>query len=136
MDPRCDGADQTDACRSRSDGRAPRRVDEVLGREHQEPRTRAVTAAPRARDTEAGAGVLALNGVTRRFGEFTAVDNVSVDVGPGELLALVGASGSGKTTTLRIAAGYEHPDAGTVTLGGADITRGPTAAHGIGMDFQ
>ncbi len=95
-----------------------------------------MTAAPRARGVEAGAGVLALNGVTRRFGEFTAVDNVSVDVGPGELLALVGASGSGKTTTLRIAAGYEHPDAGTVTLGGSDITRIPPERRGFGMVFQ
>src|ERR1700694_1282888 len=136
MDPRCDGANQADACRSRSDGRAPRRVDEVLGREHPEPRTRAVTAAPRARGAEAGAGVLALNGVTRRFGEFTAVDNVSVDVGPGELLALVGASGSGKTTPLRIAAGYEQPDAGTVTLGGKDITSVPPERRGFGMVFQ
>jgi putative spermidine/putrescine transport system ATP-binding protein len=95
-----------------------------------------VTAAPRARGVEAGAGVLALNGVTRRFGEFTAVDNISVEVGPGELLALVGASGSGKTTTLRIAAGYEQPDAGTVTLGGSDITRVPPERRGFGMVFQ
>jgi ABC-type sugar transport system ATPase subunit len=80
--------------------------------------------------------VLALNGVTRRFGEYTAVDNVSVEVGPGELLALVGASGSGKTTTLRIAAGYEQPDAGTVTLGGADITGVPPERRGFGMVFQ
>jgi ABC-type Fe3+/spermidine/putrescine transport system ATPase subunit len=96
-----------------------------------------VTAAPRARGGEGkSAGVLALNGVTRRFGEYTAVDNVSVEVGPGELLALVGASGSGKTTTLRIAAGYESPDAGTVTLGGEDITRVPPERRGFGMVFQ
>ena len=95
-----------------------------------------MTGAPRARGTEGGAGVLALNGVTRRFGDFTAVDNVSVEVGPGELLALVGASGSGKTTTLRIAAGYEQPDSGTVTLGGADITRVPPERRGFGMVFQ
>ncbi len=97
-----------------------------------------MTAAPRARGGEgkAGAGVLALNGVTRRFGEYTAVDNVTVEVGPGELLALVGASGSGKTTTLRIAAGYESPDSGTVTLGGEDITRVPPERRGFGMVFQ
>ncbi len=95
-----------------------------------------MTAAPRARGADAGAGVLALNGVTRRFGEFTAVDDVSVEVGPGELLALVGASGSGKTTTLRIAAGYEAPDSGTVTLGGEDITRLPPERRGFGMVFQ
>ncbi|MEO8908807.1 MAG: ABC transporter ATP-binding protein [Gemmatimonadaceae bacterium] len=95
-----------------------------------------MTAAPMARSGKSGAGVLALNGVTRRFGEYTAVDNVSVQVGPGELLALVGASGSGKTTTLRIAAGYESPDAGTVTLGGDDITRVPPERRGFGMVFQ
>src|SRR6266550_8157394 len=144
MDPRCDGADQADAGRSRSDGSAPRRVDEVMGREHQESRTATVTAAPpaggRARNdsggNDGGRGALALHGITRRFGEFTAVDNLSVEVGPGELLALVGASGSGKTTTLRIAAGYETPDAGTVTLGGNDITRVPPERRGFGMVFQ
>ncbi|HEY3112854.1 MAG TPA: ABC transporter ATP-binding protein [Gemmatimonadaceae bacterium] len=97
-------------------------MDEVLGREHQESRTATVT--------------LALHGVTRRFGDFTAVDNLSVEVGPGELLALVGASGSGKTTTLRIAAGYEVPDAGTVTLDGNDITRVAPERRGFGMVFQ
>jgi ABC-type Fe3+/spermidine/putrescine transport system ATPase subunit len=113
-------------------------VDEVLGREHQEPRKEAVIAAPMARSGKgtSAAGALALNGVTRRFGDFTAVDNVSVDVGPGELLAIVGASGSGKTTTLRIAAGYEAPDSGTVTLGGADITLFPPERRGFGMVFQ
>lgn len=95
-----------------------------------------MTAAPRARIAASNAGALALNGVTRRFGDFTAVDNLSVEVGPGELLAIVGASGSGKTTSLRIAAGYEAPDSGTVTLGGADITRVPPERRGFGMVFQ
>ena len=96
-----------------------------------------MTAAPQARkEGQVKSGSLALNGVTRRFGEFTAVDNISVEVGPGELLALVGASGSGKTTTLRIAAGYETPDAGTVTLGGQDLTRVPPERRGFGMVFQ
>ena len=95
-----------------------------------------MTAAPRARSGTSDAGALALNGVTRRFGEFTAVDNLSVEVGRGELLAIVGASGSGKTTSLRIAAGYEAPDSGTVTLGGEDITRVPPERRGFGMVFQ
>jgi ABC-type Fe3+/spermidine/putrescine transport system ATPase subunit len=113
-------------------------VDEVLGREHQESRKKTVTGAPPARTegTAAKSGTLALNGITRRFGDFTAVDNISVEVGPAELLALVGASGSGKTTTLRIAAGYETPDTGTVTLGGADLTRVPPERRGFGMVFQ
>jgi len=99
-----------------------------------------VKAAPSARSEserdKSRSGALALNGVTRRFGEYTAVDNVSFEVGPGELLALVGASGSGKTTTLRMAAGYETPDAGTVTLGGTDITRVGPERRGFGMVFQ
>jgi ABC-type Fe3+/spermidine/putrescine transport system ATPase subunit len=99
-----------------------------------------VTGAPGARNETRGdkgsSGVLALNGITRRFGEYTAVDDISLEVGPGELLALVGASGSGKTTTLRIAAGYETPDAGTVTLSGNDITRIPPERRGFGMVFQ
>src|SRR6202049_1814905 len=140
MDPVCDGADQADASRSRSEGRAPRRMDEVLGREYQEPRAETVTTAPRARnegpDDKGGRGALALNGVTRRFGVFTAVDNVSFEVGPGELRALGGASGSGKTTTLRLAAADETPDAGTVTLGGKDITSVPPERRGFGMVFQ
>jgi ABC-type Fe3+/spermidine/putrescine transport system ATPase subunit len=94
-----------------------------------------VSSAPQARpDKESSA--LALEGITRRFGDFTAVDDVSFQVGPGELLALVGASGSGKTTTLRIAAGYEVADAGRVTLGGKDITRVPPEKRGFGMVFQ
>jgi ABC-type Fe3+/spermidine/putrescine transport system ATPase subunit len=100
-------------------------VDEVLGREHQESRAKAVSA-----------GALALNGITRRFGDHTAVDNVTFEVAKGELLALIGASGSGKTTTLRIVAGYEVPDSGTVSLDGRDITGLPPQKRGFGMVFQ
>jgi putative spermidine/putrescine transport system ATP-binding protein len=100
-------------------------VDEVLGREHQESRAKAVSA-----------GALALNGITRRFGQQAAVDNVSFEVSKGELLALIGASGSGKTTTLRIVAGYEIPDAGSVSLDGRDITGLPPQKRGFGMVFQ
>ena len=94
-----------------------------------------MTDAPQAR-SDKESGTLALEGITRRFGDFTAVDNVSLEIGAGELLALVGASGSGKTTTLRIAAGYEVPDAGRVTLGGNDLTRVPPERRGFGMVFQ
>jgi ABC-type Fe3+/spermidine/putrescine transport system ATPase subunit len=93
-----------------------------------------MTGAPSARGRTDGA--LALAGITRRFGDYTAVDNLSFEVERGELLALVGASGSGKTTTLRIVAGYEAPDAGTVTLGGVDITNVPPEKRGFGMVFQ
>lgn len=82
------------------------------------------------------AGALALNGITRRFGDHTAVDNISLEIAAGELLALIGASGSGKTTTLRIVAGYEIPDSGQVTLDGRDITSLPPQKRGFGMVFQ
>ena len=92
------------------------------------------------RDAAAGpagsGGTLSLRNITRRFGSHAAVDDVSLDVLPGELVALVGASGSGKTTTLRIAAGYEQPDSGSVLVGEKDITRLPPQKRAFGMVFQ
>ena len=82
------------------------------------------------------AGTLALERITRRFGEHAAVDDISLEVPAGQLLALIGASGSGKTTTLRIAAGYETPDSGRVVLDGKDITALPPQRRGFGMVFQ
>ncbi len=82
------------------------------------------------------AGSLALKGITRRFGDYVAVNDISFEVASGELLALIGASGSGKTTTLRIAAGYEHPDSGQVLFDGRDITALPPQKRGFGMVFQ
>jgi ABC-type Fe3+/spermidine/putrescine transport system ATPase subunit len=91
----------------------------------------------------ASQGALVLEHVTRRYpgNADPAVDDLSLTIAPGELLALVGASGSGKTTTLRIAAGYETPDSGRVLLAegdGAprDITREPPQRRGFGMVFQ
>ncbi len=81
-------------------------------------------------------GSLSLENVSRTFDGHAAVSDVSFTVAAGELLALVGASGSGKTTTLRIAAGYEVPDSGRVLLDGEDITRLPPQKRGFGMVFQ
>ena len=82
------------------------------------------------------AGTLALVGLTRRFGAYTAVDALSLEIGRGELLALIGASGSGKTTTLRMVAGYEIPDGGAVVIDGRDITAVPPQGRDFGMVFQ
>ena len=81
-------------------------------------------------------GSLALERITRRFGAHVAVNDISFEVPAGELLALVGASGSGKTTTLRIAAGYETPDSGRVLFDGRDITSFPPQKREFGMVFQ
>jgi putative spermidine/putrescine transport system ATP-binding protein len=89
------------------------------------------------------AAALLLDRVTRTYpgAGRPAVDALSLEVGAGELLALVGASGSGKSTTLRAVAGYEYPDAGRVLLRTADgaerdITRVPPERRGFGMVFQ
>ncbi|MGZ8375892.1 MAG: ABC transporter ATP-binding protein [Gemmatirosa sp.] len=84
------------------------------------------------------ASAISLRAITRHHAgaERPAVDGVTLEAAPGELLAIVGASGSGKTTTLRIAAGYEAPDAGAVLRDGEDITRVPPERRGFGMVFQ
>lgn len=83
-----------------------------------------------------GSPGLVVDQLTRVFDSQRAVDSVSFEVPPGELVALVGASGSGKTTTLRMVAGYERPDAGRVLFNGIDITRVPPAKRDFGMVFQ
>jgi sulfate/thiosulfate transport system ATP-binding protein len=80
--------------------------------------------------------VIALTDVTKRFGDFLAVDNVSLAVEDGSLTALLGPSGSGKSTLLRVIAGLETPDEGTVEISGRDATRLPAQKRGIGFVFQ
>lgn len=89
-----------------------------------------------SRSVHTAASGLVVEQLTRVFETQHAVDGVSFQVAPGELVALVGASGSGKTTTLRIVAGYERPDSGRVLFNGTDITRLPPAKRGFGMVFQ
>jgi ABC-type Fe3+/spermidine/putrescine transport system ATPase subunit len=101
-----------------------------------------VTSARAGRGDAEAPAALALEGVTRRYAGNAdpSVDDLSLSISAGELVALVGASGSGKTTTLRIAAGYETPDRGRVLVAdGAqqrDITREPPQRRGFGMVFQ
>src|SRR5580698_8111905 len=84
-----------------------------------------------------GAGAsLALADVTRAFGATRALDQLSLDVAPGELVALLGPSGCGKTTALRIVAGFEYADSGQVTVDGKDISPVPAARRDMGMVFQ
>src|SRR5881275_1265782 len=74
--------------------------------------------------------------VTKKFGDFVALDDVSVAIPEGSLTALLGPSGSGKSTLLRVIAGLERPDEGQVLLGDEDVTERPARARGVGMVFQ
>jgi putative spermidine/putrescine transport system ATP-binding protein len=79
---------------------------------------------------------LSLNAITKTFGDFNAVDNVSLTVPHGTFVCLLGPSGCGKTTLLRMIAGLEEPTAGSVVLDNDDITAVPTHKRNFGMVFQ
>jgi multiple sugar transport system ATP-binding protein len=79
---------------------------------------------------------LSLRRLTKRFGNVTAVDQASLDVEAGEFLVIVGESGCGKTTTLRLIAGLEQPDSGTIFIGGAPVNDVPVGRRGVQMIFQ
>ena len=79
---------------------------------------------------------LELIDVRKRFGDFTAVDGVSLKVGKGQFVCLLGPSGCGKTTTLRCIAGLEEPDDGDILIGGKEVTKDPPWQRDIAMMFQ
>jgi sulfate transport system ATP-binding protein len=79
---------------------------------------------------------ISIRDVTKRFGDFTALDQVRLDIRSGELIALLGPSGSGKTTLLRIVAGFEWPDAGEVRFDGEDALTHSVGERNVGFVFQ
>src|SRR5579872_911520 len=79
---------------------------------------------------------LRIAAVTKRFGNFTAIDDLSLDINAGEFFALLGPSGCGKTTLLRMLAGLESPDSGSILLDGADIAQVPPHLRPVNMMFQ
>ena len=89
--------------------------------------------APAAPTRPAAASVV---GISKSFGKASVLENISFDVAEGEVLVLLGASGSGKTTILRIIAGLEMPYTGKVILHGKDVTELPARERGVGVIFQ
>lgn len=81
-------------------------------------------------------GQVELDGLTKRFGSFTAVDGIDMDIPAGEFFSLLGPSGCGKTTTLRMIAGFETPDEGAVRLDGHDMSHTPPAKRPVNTVFQ
>ncbi len=79
---------------------------------------------------------VSLQAVTKRFGETAAVEDISLDVADGEFVVLLGPTGAGKTTTLRLIAGLEQPDAGAVKIGDHDVTRLAPAQRDVAFVFQ
>lgn len=77
-----------------------------------------------------------LDGLTKRFGAVTALEELSLGIGHGEFVVLLGPTGAGKTTALRVVAGLEAPDRGRVLIGGVDATRSTPAARDVTFVFQ
>jgi putrescine transport system ATP-binding protein len=80
--------------------------------------------------------LLRIEAASRRFGNFTAVDGLSLDIYEGEFFALLGPSGCGKTTLLRMIAGFERPNTGRIVLDGVDLTEVPPHRRPVNMMFQ
>ena len=74
--------------------------------------------------------------VVKRFGDVTALNNVSLEIGRGEFMTLLGPSGCGKTTLLKLAAGFLGPDSGAIAIDGQRVNDVPTYKREIGMMFQ
>ncbi len=82
------------------------------------------------------AGALTLTGLVKRFGEEVAVDGLDLEIGEGEFFSLLGSSGCGKTTTLRMIAGFEEPDEGRIELDGKDLSQVPPHKRPVNTVFQ
>jgi len=95
-----------------------------------------MTAPTPAPSPDPAAAYVRIADVTKRFGDFTAVDSVSLDIRRGEIFCLLGGSGSGKTTLLRMLAGFERPTGGSIFIDGVDMSTIPPYERPVNMMFQ
>jgi spermidine/putrescine transport system ATP-binding protein len=86
--------------------------------------------------SDALSGSVVLSGITKHYGEQLAVDDLTLTIQPGEFLSLLGPSGCGKTTTLRMIAGFEHPDAGDILISGKSVLGAPPFRRDVNTVFQ
>ncbi|MFT4229955.1 MAG: ABC transporter ATP-binding protein [Microbacterium sp.] len=98
--------------------------------------TTTAEVSPDPAATTAAAGSVVLTRVTKRYGDQTAVDDLSLTIEPGEFLSLLGPSGCGKTTTLRMIAGFEEPDAGDIRVSGRSVLGVPPYKRDVNTVFQ
>ena len=83
-----------------------------------------------------GTVIVSIKGLTRSFGDVRAVAGVDLDIYEGEFITLLGPSGSGKTTVLRMIAGFEKPDSGSIELAGKDVSQLPPYERDVNTVFQ
>jgi spermidine/putrescine transport system ATP-binding protein len=91
---------------------------------------------PETPDAASGEVDIALRGLTKRFGDLAAVDDLTLDIPKGSFFALLGPSGCGKTTTLRMIGGFEEPTEGSIELAGTDVTNVPPHKRDVNTVFQ
>lgn len=101
--------------------------------------TTAIDAQPAPESVDAvpdSRGGVVIDGVTKRYGDQIAVDDLSLTIQPGEFISLLGPSGCGKTTTLRMIAGFEHPDSGDIRISGRSVLSAPPYRRDVNTVFQ
>ena len=111
-------------------------TNETTAQETGEARAAATVAGASGPAGPRGGASVSLRDLTRAFGAARALNEMSLEIAPGELVALLGPSGCGKTTALRIVAGFEYADAGQVLIDGKDVSGVPAAKRDMGMVFQ